>query len=138
MNGIELVRNKWFMLFCALMFFGILWGSFQWIYREQILLQRLYNSGTLHDQKVALMLYRDVMESGSNHRDPQLLSLLAEILVKTGKREEAIRIWDHLVGRTPDDRGLRFRLAVALHNQGKYLEAEKHFGVLLKGVNKYE
>lgn len=138
MNGIELIRNRWFVLFCGLMFFGILWGSFQWIYREQILVQRLYRSGTLYDQKVALMLYRDVIQPESNHRDPQLLSLLAEILVKTGRREEAIRIWDQLVARTPEDRGLRFRLAVALHNQGKYLAAEKHFGVLLKGVNEHE
>jgi tetratricopeptide (TPR) repeat protein len=84
------------------------------------------------------MLYRDVITSGSNGRDPQLLSLLAEILVKTGRREEAIRIWDDLVGRTPEDRGLRFRLAVALHNQGKYLEAEKHFGVLLEGVKDHD
>ena len=138
MNGIELIRNRWFVLFCGLTCFGILWGSFQWIYREQILLQQLYNSGTLHDQKFALVLYRDVIQPGSNHRDPQLLSLLAEILVKTGKRDEAIRIWDQLVARTPADRGMRLRLAVALHNQGKYLEAERHFSVLLKGVNKHE
>jgi predicted Zn-dependent protease len=138
MNGIELIRNRWFVLFCALMFFGILWGSFQWIYRDQIFLRKLYNSGTLRDQDVALMLYRDVMESGSDSRDPQLLSLLAEILVKTGKREEAIRMWDQLLRHTPEDRGLRFRLAVALHNQGKYLEAEKHFGVLLQGVKEHD
>jgi len=138
MNGIELVRNRWFMLFCAVTFFGILWGSFQWVYRDQIFLRRLYNGGTLRDQHAALMLYRDVMESGSSSRDPQLLSQLAEILVKTGRREEAIRIWDQLVGQRPEDRGLRFRLAVALHNQGKYLEAEKHFGVLLRGVKDHD
>jgi tetratricopeptide (TPR) repeat protein len=138
MNGIELIRNKWFVLFCAVTFFGILWGSFQWIYRDQIVLRTLYNGGTLRDQHVALMLYRDVMQSGSSSRDPQSLSRLAEILVKTGRREEAIRIWEQLVGQRPEDRDLRFRLAVALHNQGKYLEAEKHFGVLLQGVKEHD
>ena len=138
MNGIELIRNKWFALFCAVTFFGILWGSFQWIYRDQIVLRKLYNGGTLRDQHVALMLYRDIMESGSDSKDARLLSLLAETLVKGGRRDQAIRIWDQLVRRTPEDRELRFRLAVALHNQGKYLEAEKHFDVLLQGVKRHD
>lgn len=138
MIGIRFIRNKWLMMFFALMFFGLLWGSFQWVYRREILLRRLYYSGTLHDQKVALTLYEDVMESGFTQRDPKSLSLLAEILAKMGKKEEAIRIWDRLVSQLPEDRAARFRLAVALHNHGKYLEAEKHFNVLLRGVNEHE
>ncbi|MFQ5842756.1 MAG: tetratricopeptide repeat protein [Thermodesulfobacteriota bacterium] len=138
MNGIELIRNKWIILFCALMLFGILWGSFQWMYREQILLHKLYAGRQRPDQAAAMMLYREMMESGTNHGDRKSLARLAEILVRGGKGEEAIRVWGRLVSQMPEDRGLRFRLAVALHNQGKYLEAEKHFDVLLEGVNRHE
>ncbi len=138
MNGIRLIRNRWFILLFSLLFFGILWGSFQWMYREQILVQQLYRGGQRPDHRAAMMLYREMMESGTNHRDAKSLALLAEVLVRAGKREEAIRVWGRSVSEMPEDRGVRLRLAVALYNQGKYLEAEKHFVVLLKGDNEYE
>lgn len=138
MNSIRLIRNRWFILFFSLMFFGILWGSFQWMYREQILLQKLYTGGQRPDQRAAMLLYREMMESGTNHRDTKSLARLADILVRAGKGDEAIRVWGRLVSQMPEERGVRLRLAVALHNQGKYLEAEKHFVVLLKGGNEHE
>lgn len=138
MNGIRLIRNRWFILLFSLMLVGILWGSFQWMYREQILLQKLYTGRQRPDQAAAMMLYQEMMESGTNHRDRKSLARLAEILVRAGKGEEAIRVWGRLVSQMPEDRGVRLRLAVALHNQRKYLEAEKHFVVLLKGDNEYE
>ncbi len=138
MNAIGFIRKRWFMLLFSVIFFGMLWGSFQWMYREQILLQQLYTGGTLPDQRVAMTLYREMVESGTIHSDTNSLSLLAEVLARAGKREEAIRVWNRLVTQMPKDRGVRLRLAVALHNQRKYLEAEKHFVVLLKGDDGHE
>jgi len=138
MNGIGFIRKRWTMLLFSVICFGMLWGSFQWMYREQILLQQLYTGGTLPDQRVAMTLYREMVESGTIHSDTNSLSLLAEVLARAGKREEAIRVWNRLVTQMPKDRGVRLRLAVALHNQRKYLEAEKHFVVLLKGDDGHE
>lgn len=138
MNAIGFIRKRWLVLLFSVIFFGMLWGSFQWMYREQILLQQLYKSGTLPDQRVAMTLYREMVVSGTIHSDTNSLSLLAEVLARAEKREEAIRVWNRLVSQMPEDRGLRLRLAVALHNQGKYLEAEKHFVVLLKGDDGHE
>ena len=54
-------------------------------------------------------------------------------LKNVGKKKEAIRILRKLVRVTPKDREIRQRLAVELHNQKKYKEAERHFQLLLKG-----
>lgn len=138
MRSIRLLHNKWFVAFALLVFSGILWGSFQWVYGEQILLQRLYKGLTAPDEGVALAFYRRMMESGTTQKNAESLSLVAEVLVKAGRRDEAIKIWEHLVAQAPDDRKARLRLAVALHNQGKYLEAEKHFDVLLREADGHE
>ena len=53
---------------------------------------------------------------------------------KTKDQKAEYEVLTQLVGLSPKDRELRKQLAVALHNQGKYDEAEKHL-VILMGEN---
>lgn len=59
---------------------------------------------------------------------------LATILRRAGKRENVITVLNRMVELMPEDRGLRLQLALDLHNQGKYLEAERHFVILLQEI----
>ncbi|MDN3515088.1 MAG: tetratricopeptide repeat protein [Candidatus Brocadia sp.] len=61
---------------------------------------------------------------------------LANILIKAEKKKEAIKILSKLIKIAPEDREVRLWLAIELHNQKRYREAEKHFVVLLKKNNK--
>lgn len=69
-------------------------------------------------------------------RNMGALKGLLESLKKSGEKAEALKILEQLVARIPDDRDLRMQLALELHNQGKYAEAEKHLGILLKEEEK--
>ena len=68
-------------------------------------------------------------------QNTEALMLKVNLLLRlknVGKKKEAIRILRKLVRVTPKDREIRQRLAVELHNQKKYKEAERHFQLLLK------
>ncbi len=50
---------------------------------------------------------------------------------KAKDRKAEYEVLTKLVHLSPKDRGLRKQLALALHNQGKYEEAEKHLAILM-------
>lgn len=50
---------------------------------------------------------------------------------KTNNKKAEYEVLAQLVRLSPKDRELRKQLAVALHNQGKYDEAEKHLSILM-------
>jgi thioredoxin-like negative regulator of GroEL len=66
--------------------------------------------------------------------DPQHLGSLKgllEIERKAGNKKEMLLLLEQLVALQPKDRELRMQLALELHNQERYDEAEKHIAVLL-------
>ncbi len=68
-------------------------------------------------------------------QDPSHVSALRGRLEGARKRKDQKaehEVLSRLVQLSPEDRGLRKQLALALHNQGKFAEAEKHLAILLK------
>jgi tetratricopeptide (TPR) repeat protein len=53
--------------------------------------------------------------------------MLAQIELKEGRPDEAIRIVQGLVENSPDDWSSRFRLAMMLQREERYQDAEPHF-----------
>ena len=81
------------------------------------------------------MVYNKMMKSAPKQNGIDLYCRLSEILIKIGKKKEAVKVLNRLVKTVPEDRSLRLSLAVELYNQKRYREAEKHFVVLLRGKN---
>ncbi len=132
MNAIKLIRNKWFLLTFSLFYAGILWFSFQMVYKNELLLRALYKNPNPPDALQALLLYGKMMKSEPNRHELNPFYCLAKILVRAEKKKEAINVLNRLVKVAPEDRKLRLWLAIELHNQQRYKEAEKHFVVLLR------
>jgi len=132
---IKLLRNKWFLIIFTLSYFGFLWLVFQSLYVKEIYLQRMYKSTGTPDPVKAMELYSRMMKSGPKKNEMDSFFRLVNVLERAGKKEEAIRVLNQIIELKPEDEGTRLRLAVALHNVGKYLEAERHFIILLKEVN---
>ncbi len=67
-------------------------------------------------------------------KDPNNVNALRGRLEGARKRRDGkaeYEVLDRLVRLSPDDRSLRKQLALALHNQGKFAEAEKHLAILM-------
>jgi tetratricopeptide (TPR) repeat protein len=135
MDSIKLIRNWWFLLSFLLVFSGIIWASFQLVYRKELLIQDMYRSNEPPDVLQVIFLYNKMMKSAPKRNEIDLYYRLSQILMRIGKKKEAVRVLNRLVKTFPEDRSLRLSLAVELHNQKRYREAEKHFVVLLRGKN---
>lgn len=70
--------------------------------------------------------------------DKNALRGLLEGFRKTKKKQGISMALERLVTLVPEDNDLRLQLAIELHNQGKYAEAEKHLSILLGEKNKDE
>lgn len=132
MNSIRIIRSKWFVVAFFLSYFGIFWGAFQWVYQKEILLQSLYKSNESPDAEKVMMLYNTMIKKVPKRKDIGSYYCLGKILVRVEKRKEAIKVLDTMIKITPEDRRVRLWLAVELHNQQRYREAEKHFTILLR------
>ncbi len=132
MNTIKLIRNKWFLLIFSIFFFGIVWCCFQLVYRDELLLLRMYRSSTPPDPAKAMMLYNKMMKTKPDPYEIASFYRLAKVLARVEKRKEVIRILRKLVRIAPKDKELRLWFAVELHNKKRYKEAERHFQFLLK------
>ena len=132
MDLIKSIRNKWFLLIFSFFFFGISWISFRFVYRKELLLQKIYKSNETPDTLQVVMLYNKMMKSAPKRHELNSFYHLAKILTRIEKKKELIKVLNKLIKTAPEDRELRLWLAVELHNQGRYREAEKHFVILLK------
>lgn len=132
MNSIKLIRNKWFIAIFFLFYFGIFWGAFQWVYKNEILLQLLYEGAESPDADKVMMLYNAMMRKVPGRKEINSYYCLGKILIRAEKRKEAIKVLNAMIKITPDDRSVRLWLAIELYNQQRYRDAEKHFVVLLK------
>lgn len=119
----------------SLAFFGIIWISFQLVYKTELLIQNMYKSNEPPDALQVMVLYNKITKSALKQNEIDLYHRLSEILMRIGKKKEAVKVLNRLVNTVPEDRSLRLSLAVELHNQKRYKEAEKHFVVLLRGKN---
>lgn len=135
MDSIKLLRHRWFLLTFSLAFFGIIWISFQLVYKTELLIQNMYKSNEPPDALQVMVLYNKITKSALKQNEIDLYHRLSEILMRIGKKKEAVKVLNRLVNTVPEDRSLRLSLAVELHNQKRYKEAEKHFVVLLRGKN---
>lgn len=116
----------------SLAFFGIIWISFQLVYKKELLIQNMYRSNEPPDTLQVVMLYNKMVKSALKHKEIDLYYRLSEILMRIGKKKEAVKVLNRLLKTVPEDRSLRLSLAIELHNQKRYKEAEKHFVVLLR------
>ncbi|MEE8424096.1 MAG: hypothetical protein V3S49_06100 [Thermodesulfobacteriota bacterium] len=82
--------------------------------------------------------YNRMMGSELKSKEIDSLHQLVKILKRVEKKEEVITVLNRMVEMMPEDRDLRLELALDLHNHGKYLEAERHFVILLKEKINFE
>ncbi|MFN3533302.1 MAG: hypothetical protein ACK41Q_12455 [Candidatus Brocadia sp.] len=114
MDSIKLIRNRWFLLTFSLAFFGIIWSSFQLVYKKELLIQDMYRSKEPPDTLLVMMLYNKMTKSAIKQNEIDLYYRLSEILIRIGKKKEAARILSKLVKAVSEDRSLRLSLAVEL------------------------
>ena len=131
MKLISLIRKKWFILIFSFFICGVSWATFQSVYEKEILLIDMYNSDSPDTLKIT-KLYNEWMESVPKREEIDLHYRLSKILSKIDKKKEAIEILEKLVNTFSEDRNMRLWLAVELHNQERYTEAEEHFVILLE------
>lgn len=132
MNATALLRNRWFLTGFLLCYVGLLWVLFLDIYKPDILIYKLYRGEQQADQQTIMQLYQDLMSAEPTERNMISYIRLAEVLARQGRPSEASNMWNLLAAMEPKNSGLRLRLAMALHNAGKYAEADDHFAKLLK------
>lgn len=132
MNIIKLIRSKWFVVTFFLFYFGIFWGAFQWVYKNEIILQSLYKNTESPDADKVMMLYNAMIKKVPGRKEINSYYCLGKILLRAEKRKEAIKVLNTMIKITPEDRSVRMWLAIELHNQQRYREAEKHFIILLR------
>lgn len=132
MDSVKLIRNKWFLIAFSLFYFGIVWGLFRIFYHKEILLQKMYKGGDTPDALQVMTLYKKMMKTAPKRGNFHSFYRLAKILARIERKKEVIKVLNKLIKTAPEDRELRLWLAVELHNQGRYREAEKHFVALLK------
>lgn len=130
---IRLIRNKLFLIPFFLFYSWVLWMLFQITYDNEILLNRLYKSKRSPDySKEAIRLYRGMMSQELTRRRIGSFYRLIEVLERAERKEEIVTVLEKMFRLMPEDEYLRSSLAIALHNAGRYLEAEEHFIKLLK------
>lgn len=132
MNGIQLIRNGWFIGAVGLLWGGAVWGGFQWIYTAEIVLERLEQAVEAPDPAAAMRVYEQIARSRVRRDDLDSFVKLGQVLERAGRADEAIEVWRRVAAAIPEDEGLRMRLALTLHNAGRYSEAELHFAALLR------
>lgn len=132
MELIKLIRNKWFLIAFSVFYFGIVWGLFRTFYHKEILLQKLYKGSDTPDTLQVMTLYKKMMKTAPKRGNFHSFYHLAKILARIERKKEVIKVLNKLIKTDPEDEGLRLWLAVELHNQGRYRDAEKHFITLLK------
>ncbi len=132
MNGMQLIRNGWFIGAVGLLWGGAVWGDFQWLYTAEIELERLARAVEAPDPVRAIRVYEQIAHSRARRDDLDTFVTLGQVLERSGRADEAIEVWRRVVVAIPEDEGLRLRLALTLHNAGRYAEAEPHFAALLR------
>jgi tetratricopeptide (TPR) repeat protein len=132
MNGIQLIRNGWFIGTIGLLYGAAVWGGFQWIYTAEIVLERLEQAVEAPDPAAAMRVYEQIARSRVRRDDLDSFVKLGQVLERAGRRVAALDIWRRVVAVVPEDEGLRMRLALTLYNGGRYAEAEPHFAALLR------
>ena len=132
MNGIQLIRNGWFIGTIGLLYGAAVWGGFQWIYAAEIVLERLEQAVEAPDPAAAMRVYEQIARSRVRRDDLDSFVKLGQVLERAERADEAIEVWRRVAAAIPEDEGLRMRLALTLHNAGRYAEAEPHFAALLR------
>ncbi|MCZ7625636.1 MAG: hypothetical protein C3F12_05545 [Candidatus Methylomirabilota bacterium] len=131
MNGTSLISNRWVVGVALLLYGALLWGGFQWIYRAEIELQRLAHATETPNPERTGRVYEAIMRSPVKRTNLETFVALGDLLERTERWNEAILVWRHTVAVAPENHGFRWRLALALHNAGRYTEAERYFAELL-------
>lgn len=132
MNGMRLIRNGWFIGIIGLLYGAAVWGGFQWIYTAEIVLERLEQAVEVPDPAAIMRVYEQIAHSRVRRDDLDTFVTLGQVLERAGRADEAIEVWRRVAAAIPEDEGLRMRLALTLHNAGRYAEAEPHFAALLR------
>lgn len=132
MNGMQLIRNGWFIGVIGLLYGTVVWGGFQWLYTAEIELERMARAMEAPDPVRAIRAYEQIAHSRARRDDLDTFVTLGQVLERSGRADEAIEVWRRVVVAIPEDEGMRLRLALTLHNAGRYGEAEPHFAALLR------
>ena len=87
MNTIKLIRNKWFLLIFSIFFFGIVWCSFQLVYRDELVLLDLYRDNKPPDPVKVMVLYQKMMRTKPNPHEIASFYRLAKVLARVEKEK---------------------------------------------------
>lgn len=131
MNGARLIRNRWVMGVVLALYGTILWGGFHWIYGNEIELQRLARASDTPSPEQAMRAYETISHSRVTRTNLETFVALGDLLERVEHWNEAARIWRRVAAAAPEQEWPRGRLTLALHNAGRYAEAETHFVELL-------
>lgn len=132
MNAIRFIRNRWVIGVVLALYGAILWGGFQRIYGGEIELQRLAHAPETPNPEQAMRAYETISRSRVTRTNLETYVALGDLLERTQRWNEAARIWRRVAAAAPEQEWPRGRLTVALHNAGRYDEAETHFVELLR------
>lgn len=132
MHGIRLIRNGWVIGIVLALYSAALWGGFVRTYEAVIDLQRLARSPDHPEPERVVRLYETIARSRLKRTNLETFVTLGEVLERAGQWNQAVTIWQWAAAAVPEDDGLRWRLALALHNAGRYTEAETYFAALLR------
>ncbi len=130
--ALMLLKSRWFLMIMVSCYLLLIWGVFVVVNHEEIVQASLLRSPTNVPSKDVMELYGGFQRQAAWTRDDVMLMRLAEALIHQGHIPEARQVSLALLARNPEDRALRFQVALALHNAGLYEEAEPHFSILLE------
>ncbi len=130
--GIVLLKNRWLLTLMVGGYLVLIWSVFVVVNHEEIVRADLLRSPPTLQESAVMEMYGAFESHPEWIQDDVLLMRLTEALIHQGKTQEAQEVSLGLWRRNPDDRSLRFQVALALHNSGLYEEAETHFSILLE------
>jgi predicted Zn-dependent protease len=131
MSGVQLIRNRRFLGTAAVLYGGVLWLVFQWVYTAEIDLHRWSTSSAKPKLARVLEVYKETKQWPLTRANVEAQARLAQVLQRTGRGKEAVEVLRRLVAARPGSTRLRAQLGLALYQNGQHEEAENSFAVLL-------
>src|SRR5574337_1137408 len=97
MNGMQLIRNGWFIGVIGLLYGTAIWGGFQWIYTAEIELERLARVTEAPDPEKAMRVHERIARSRVRRDDLESFVKLGQVLERAGRGDVALEVWRRVV-----------------------------------------
>jgi len=129
---IALLGNRWILLVGGLVYLGLVWSVFLVVNHQEIVHGELHRSPTTVDPNAVMEMYEAFQKKEEWIHEQRSLLKLMEALLHQGKVGKAQEVSQYVLAKQPMDQNIRFHVALAWHNAGRYEEAEVHFSILLE------